>query len=379
MTSTKTIRLIFLLLIASIALPLAGFAQDKSGATNKRPPSPVTVLPMVEKHVFRQVTLVGNMEAVATSIVAAEVGGVVAAFPAKEGRRVKKGDLLVRLKTREQELGLKGRVAERERIKANLENAQKELDRVGRLRENKSLPQRTYDDALYSHRALSQALLVAESQIETLSYRIEQKTVTAPFDGFVAAEHTQIGQWIQPGGPVVTLVDISRVRVAVNVPERHAVLLIPDARVQVTVTSLAGDVREGKIDAILPKGDAMTRTFPVRVLLNNPGFAIRAGMEAVVTFDLSEQFTALMAPKDAVVTAGDRSLVYRVIDAQAFPVSVTVEGYHDGLAAVSGDLQAGDMVVIRGNERLMPGQDVVFTEDRGQRIEDKKSNSEFRD
>jgi RND family efflux transporter MFP subunit len=358
-----------LMLVAIIVIPVAGLAQDKSGAATKRPPSPVTVMTVVETHVSRQVTLVGSVEPVATSVVAAEVGGVVAAFPAKEGLRVKKGDLLVRLKTRELELELKGRVADRERIKANLENAYKELERVGRLRENNSLPQRTYDDALYSHRALFQALLVAESQIETLSYRIEQKTVTAPFDGFVAAEHTQVGQWIQPGGPVVTLVDISRVRVAVDVPERYAVQLHPDSRVWVTITSLAEHARKGKIDVILPEGDAMTRTFPVRVLFDNPDFAIRAGMEAMATFDLSERFSALMVPKDAVVTSGDRSLVYRVNDGKAFPISVTVEGYHDGLAAVTGDLKVGDMVVTRGNERLMPGQAVAPSEERGQQTE----------
>ncbi|MBC2710125.1 MAG: biotin/lipoyl-binding protein [Desulfosarcina sp.] len=172
MISTKTMRLFILLLAATIALPVSGLSQDKSGAANRRPPSPVTVVPVVEQSIARQVTLVGSVEAVATSMVAAEVGGVVEAFPAKEGRRAKKGDLLVRLKKRVLELELKGRVAERERIKANLENAQKELERVGRLRENNSIPQRTYDDALYSHRALSQALLVAESQIETLTYRI---------------------------------------------------------------------------------------------------------------------------------------------------------------------------------------------------------------
>jgi hypothetical protein len=105
-------------------------------------------------------------------------------------------------------------------------------------------------------------------------------------------------------------------------------------------------------------------------LLDNPGFAIRAGMEAVATFDLSERFTALMVPKDAVVTAGDRSLVYRVNDGRAFPVSVKVEGYHDGLAAVTGDLKAGDMVVIRGNERLMPGQEVAPSEDSEQKTEE---------
>ena len=363
MTPTKCLRPVIFLLAAIFSLPVPGLPQDKSEAP-KRPPAPVVVVPVVEKQVSRQVTLVGSVDAVATSIVAAEVGGVVASFPGKEGRQVKKGDPLVRLNARELELERKGRVAERERIKANLENAAKELERVGRLRENKSLPQRTYDDALYAHRAMSQALLVAESQIDTLAYRIDRTTVTAPFDGFVVAEHTQVGQWIQSGGPVVTLVDISSVRVAVDVPERYAVQLLPESRVRVTIPSMAGEVRDGRIDVILPRGDSMTRTFPVRVLLDNPDFAIKAGMEAAATFDLSDRTTALMVPKDAVVTAGDRSLVYLVRDARAVAASVTVVGYHEGLAAVSGDLKAGDMAVIRGNERLMPGQDVAAkTED----------------
>ncbi len=56
-------------------------------------------------------------------------------------------------------------------------------------------------------------------------------------------------------------------------------------------------------------------------------------------------------------------------DSKAFPVSVMVEGYHDGSAAVSGDLKAGDMVVVRGNERLRPGQDVAPSEDNGRKTE----------
>jgi len=357
---TQHMRWLILLLAAAITQPLAGLSQEPTGAPVGRPPAPVEVALVTETRVSRQLTLVGSVEAVATSVVAAEVGGVVAAFPAKEGSLVKRGDLLVRLKTREFELELNGRVAERERIKANLENAQAELQRVRRLRENNSVPQRTYDDALFTHRALSQALLVAESHIDTLAYRIEQKTVTAPFDGFVVAEHTQVGQWVDSGGPVITLADISRVRVAVDVPERFVVQLRPDEPVRLTITSLFDRVRQGKIDAIVPRGDPMTRTFPVRVVLDNPDFSIKAGMEAVAFFDLSEGLSTLTLPKDAVVIAGEQSLVYRVIDNQAFAVAVTVAGYHDGLAHVSGDLEAGDRVVIRGNERLMPGRHVTI-------------------
>jgi len=365
MSAFPRMRLLALVSVLVLFTPVTARVQEESKTAPQRPPAPVVVAEIVNQEVARQVTLVGSVEAVKTSIVAAEVGGVVAVLPAQEGRRVKKGDLLVRLKSRELELERKGRVAERERIQANLENAHKELQRLTRLRENNSISQRSYDDALYAHRALSHALLAAESQIETLTYRIEQKMVTAPFDGFVAAEHTQVGQWIQPGGPVVTLVDISRIRVTVDVPERHAVGLRPGTRVRVTITSLPHEQRQGKIDAILPQGNATTRTFPVRVILDNPDCVIRAGMEALATFDMAERTESLMVPKDAVVTAGDRSLVYRVADGKAFPVPVQVHGYHDGSAAVSGSLTAGEQVVIRGNERLRPGQAVAVAGDSG--------------
>ena len=91
MIAIQSMQRFTLLLVIMYALPSAVFSQDKPGAAPKRPPAPVTVVPVTEKQVARQVTLVGSVEAVATSIVAAEVGGVVAAFPTQEGRRVRKG------------------------------------------------------------------------------------------------------------------------------------------------------------------------------------------------------------------------------------------------------------------------------------------------
>jgi multidrug efflux pump subunit AcrA (membrane-fusion protein) len=95
---------------------------------------------------------------------------------------------------------------------------------------------------------------VAESQIETLSYRIEQKSVTAPFDGFVAAEHTQVGQWIQPGGPVVTLVDISRSGWSWTSPNAMRFNCCPMHAVQVSVTSLAEERGKAKSTLSCPRG-----------------------------------------------------------------------------------------------------------------------------
>jgi len=90
-----------------------------------------------------------------------------------------------------------------------------------------------------------------------------------------------------------------------------------------------------------------------------PGYKIKSGMEAIVTFNLRGSKKALMIPKDAVVTAGARRLVFLLSGDKVMDVNVKIVGYYDSEVAVEGDLKPGDKVVIRGNERLRPGQKVV--------------------
>ena len=162
---------------------------------------------------------------------------------------------------------------------------------------------------------------------------------------------------------MVTLVDLSRIRVVVDVPERFVVGLKEGGRVTVQIGSLSDQRLEAEIQAILPLGNPAARTIPVRVNLENPGYRIKGGMEATVIFNLPGERQALLVPKDAVVPAGNDRMVYMVADSKAVPVMVSVEGYYDGDAAVAGQLAPGALVVIRGNERLRPGQAVQITND----------------
>jgi multidrug efflux pump subunit AcrA (membrane-fusion protein) len=81
-------------------------------------------------------------------------------------------------------------------------------------------------------------------------------------------------------------------------------------------------------------------------------------MEARVSFNLGTTKKALLVPKDAVVTTGGNRLVFVLSSSMAQPVPVKVIGYYDGNVAVVGSLKPGDLVVVRGNERLRPGQPV---------------------
>jgi len=356
-TNTALIKCFFVTLVFLLAFSVNATAKNPD--KQQGPPAvPVKVAKVARGMVSDQISLVGTTEAIAKSTVAAEVSGLVEHYPIKAGDFVNAGDLLVKLRTTDLKLRLKAAQAARAGIKASLENAAKELERVRKLKSTHSLSEAKFDTAFYAQRVLSQRLLQSDAEIEQIEYEISQKQVVAPFSGFIAIEHTQKGEWIQPGGPVVSLVDLEKIWITVDVPERYMVKLTPQSRTRIIVKSISSDPLYGTIYAILPQGDPNSRTFPVRIRLANPGYKIKSGMEAIVTFTLSNKKNALLIPKDAVVMAGSNRLVFTLNDGKVVPVMVNILGYYDGNVAVEGNLKPDDLVVTRGNERLRPGQAV---------------------
>ena len=357
-SSFKFLLLLWSTLLISCSTSLAG----DTGKSKISSPVPVRVAIVEKKTISDRISLVGTTEAIAGSTVAAEVSGVVEYYPVKEGDFVKKGQLLVRLRSTDSEIRLKGAIAAREKTRANLQNAEKELARFSRLKDADSIAARKYDEALYNHNSILQEFLQSKSEVKRLYYEIKQKEVFAPFSGFIVKEYAQIGEWINRGGPVVAILDLGQIRISVDVPERYAVMLSPQSKVSIIVKSISNDPLLGRIYAVLPQGDQNSRTFPVRINLPNPDLKIKSGMEATVTFNLPGRESVLLIPKDAVVVEGNKRLIFSVTDGKAMPVYVKVIGYYDGNAAVKGDLKPGDQVVIRGNERLRLGQTVRIEE-----------------
>ncbi len=345
---------ILLLIVAIGAIPRLSYSADPVKKPIPRQ-VPVRVASVEKRSVSDQISLIGNTEPLSHSTIASEFSGVVEHFPVNEGDFIQKGASLVRLRSTGLKLRLKAAVSVKEKVKANLDNAESELRRLAELKKTQSIATRRYEEADFLHRALSKELAKSKVEIEYLEYELAQKTVAAPFSGFVVEEHTQIGEWIKAGGAVVTLHDLSRIRVTVDVPERYAVMLKAGDTVKVLVRNISSDPFTGRIYAVLPKGNPNTRTFPVRINLKNPEYKIKSGMEALVTFTLAGKRTALVVPKDAVVTAGNDRLVYAVVDGRAIPVNVSILGYYDGDVSVAGKLTPGARVVVRGNERLRPG------------------------
>lgn len=324
-------------------------------------PAPQVSYTEAREHTLRQtLTFPGTVEGQTSTTLASTVAGQVIEFPAKEGTRVTRGQVIAKVRSTPVELTLVSLQASLKEAEARLKLAQSTLARVRDLQTAGVASQQQLDDAQSEANAWIGRTDSLKADIARLQDELDRMTIRAPLAGIVVKERTEVGQWMTIGGPVVDLLAIDQMEVRMEVPERHFAALRVGAVAHVTFESLPDYRVTGKIIAVIPQADAQGRTFPVKVLISNEQGRIGAGMLAQVSFTAGDVYRATIVPKDAVITKGPRRTVFRLNGenkVEEVPVETGV-GAGDWIE-VRGKLHAGDKVVTRGNERLTPGMTVA--------------------
>lgn len=319
------------------------------------PPALVETAPVRELEFHEQLTLVGRTAARAESRIVAEVSGRVASVEAGEGRRVRRGDTLVKVDCGRVGLALEAKRAEAAQAKADAELAAKELERAQDLVSTEVFPERNLDAAVADASRTAERHRQLEAERRRLEIDLEDCAIRAPYDGYTVRKLVDVGEWVDPGTPVFEMVDLAYVKVTVDLPERHFGDVERGSPVAVT---LSGDDRPlgGEITGVAPRASETTHTFPVILAVDNKEGRLGSGMLVRATLSLKGKFSSLAVAKDAIVRQGEQTLVYTVVDGKAVPVPVRTRSSLGEMVAVEGDgLAAGQPVVVRGNERLIPG------------------------
>jgi RND family efflux transporter MFP subunit len=337
-------------------------ATAAQGAPAGPPPAVVRYTEAREHTLRRTLMLPGSVQAQTASIVASTVAALVVEFPAKEGMRVKRGDVLARQRSTTLELTLESQKAALKEAQARWKLAESNLQRTQELFEGGVASRQQYDDAQSEYNAWVGRTDALKADIARIEDDIERTVIRAPFDGVVVAERTEIGQWLAIGAPVVELLKIDEVEIRVDVPERHFDALRAGSPASVTFESLPGLAVQGRVTAIIPQADPQARTFPVKVTVRNEHGRIGAGMLAQVAFSAGEVYRATVVPKDAIISRGQQKLLYRVNGDNTVEELSVETGAGAGLwIEVNGPVRPGDKVITRGNERLAPGMGVNAT------------------
>ncbi len=342
---------------AWLALLVVGPAFGQGGG-----PAPVGVTQAIRGEVRRAIELSGSVEARRTSLVATEVAGLAVEKYVREGDRVKKGQPLLRLRQVDVNLRLRAKEGEIEEARSRLELARSAHERARDLFGEELISVERLDNAVSELEAWQGRLARLEAELDLLKAELYVTTVRAPFAGVIAREHVAEGEWVDAGGATFELVDTDHLELALEVPESLISDLSKDEPVTVSFAGLDGLEVQGAVRSIVPRADPQSRTFPVKVELPNPEGKIGAGMLGRARLASGEPQSVVLVPKDALVSQGTERSVFKVSGAGSVESIAVRAGTSRGTwIAVEGGIDAGDVVVVRGNERLRPGQEVEAT------------------
>jgi RND family efflux transporter MFP subunit len=353
-------HLLIFLLCGLVFLVGNVLAADKEGPGDKGaakpqgpPPALVEVAQVVRGEAEPMAEFVGTVYYARKSDVAAEVEGVVEQVFFEEGYRVKNGELLVSLGADILETVLSATRADRELVLVELTQAKKELARREPLFREGSVSESAYDEYFFKSRMLENRALSLQAALDRLLLEKHKKNIRAPYDGIVVERNAERGEWVKDGGTVAVVADDSVVDIVVNVPA--GILKYLAAGKELTVKS-GGDSFTGEFLSFVPKGDVATRTFDVKIRMQNSAGLVE-GMEARALVPAGARQEGLKVPRDAVIDRSGQDVIWLARDGAAKMVPVQVTGYDSmqvGVAAA--DLAEGALVVVKGNERLREGQ-----------------------
>ena len=329
-------------------------------------------------------SLVGDLISVRSATVATEVPGKLEKIFVDEGSQVIGGKtLLARIDGTWVDLERKRVEAQIQSSQAMLDFEQADLKRIEDLLSSQATSVSEVEQKKATVDQLVATLAELKVQLEELKVRQKRLDIYAPFNGTVVSKWTEQGEYLAIGSPVVDLVSSGRIDVRTMVPEDCLSYIDLGATIEITVPGQQLDL-VGKVASINAKGSVASRTFAVRVAVDDQEGKLLPGMGARVYVPSAKTSTQLMVPRDAVLTKPDESTVWLLQPLEsgggategelthfATPVPVRVLSHTRDSYAIecvresdANLVKDGSLVVVEGLERLIPGITVRIDADR---------------
>ena len=348
----QAVWLLFVLLSTAVCLTGCGRSEGKGQSANdpsKDQAVKVSVV-TVEPAVIRDVMILpGETEAWQDVRLAADKDGQVEWIGPHEGERVTKGQLIAQIDA----LALKAAV---DHAEASFNLADKIYQRRKLLFEREVIAQEELDKSA-AERAF------ALSNLKQVRTEYERGSVRAPIDGIVNHFYIDAGEFVGRGAPLADMVNVDKIKINVNVPELDVRYLQVGQPVMVTIDAFPDRRLPGTIDFVAYKADQATKTFGVRVEIDNTDHAIRPGMVARVAFLRRTVTDAFVAPLSAIVDKGGERIVFVENGGIAHSRTVTIGVIEGDRIQIASGLEAGDHLIVTGQTEIEEGMRVNTGQD----------------
>ena len=347
---------------AAIATVLALLLIGTTVAAADRSPLVVVAKARTDT-VIKQVPLSGTITSAQVAQLSSEVSGRVAAVNVEVGDRVETGAALVELDREIEQLTLAALQASTRQAAAELADAKRRFQDAKRLREQKSISENELRLLEAEVEVDGATLKQKQAEEQRQRARVQRHTLRAPFGGVISERRAETGEWIMPGTPVLTLVAVDDLRIEFRVPQEFFPRINPESTLDITLDALPDRAFQGGIDAVVPVSDPTARTFLIHVEVDGDNALMTPGMSVHAKLNLTTGREGVVISRDAILRYPDGRVTVWVISPDSDPPTVTEKrvatGHSfNGQITIREGVQAGDLVVVRGNESLQEGQQV---------------------
>lgn len=330
------------------ALALLSGCEPKAAAESRpRPATPVKVQTLSLATVEERLPAIGTLLAKESVLITSTVTEKVASLHFEEGQNLPAGAPIATLEQAEEQAQLAS-------AKADLAEQQREIRRLKNLLASQSAAQTEYDQRLSAQQR-------AEAKIAEVQAKIDERTLRAPFAGIAGLREVSPGALVAPGDSITSLDDTSTMRLDLNLPS----LLLRSLRQGMSVNAHSDaldNTFQGKITAINPRIDPVSRSVMVRAEIPNPNGALKPGMLMRVSL-LKERREAIVVPSSALQSIEERHYVWLVDPQQQAERREIKLGIRlaDQVEVLEG-LNVGDQLIKEGYLMLRPGSAVAIQE-----------------
>ena len=335
----------FLVAILSV---MPAFAQEDGGL----PAPQVQVANAEVRDLAPTFSVSGTVVSTNDSRIATEVDGILAEL-AEVGTQLAVGDVIARVDPRLLQVRLAKAEAAVARLEADLVFRDRQLERAEGLAKLNNASADLLDEARANRAATFNNLADALADRTRARGDLDRATIRAPFDGHVVQRLAGLGEYVSVGAPIARLVDTHRLEIAAPLPVHRVPFVNPGDALSV---ESQGVVREASVRTVVPVADPVSRMVEIRLASVDDWLA---GTPVQVRVPSAHPMRSVAVPRDALIERGGVRYVYRLADdgtaEQLEPEISAVVGLW---VAVGEPIEAGDKVIIRGAERLAPGQAV---------------------
>lgn len=351
-------------LVVGFAWHLAGERAKRAPATMGGPPAAAKagpgaspggggpVIPVVAtaaslQNLALEVEALGTARASESVDVTAKVSNLVTAIRFTEGQQVPKGEVLVELD---------GEQARADLAVANaaLTESASQVKRSRELYATKVLSDQQIEQIEATHSA-------NQARVASARSRLSDTVIRAPFGGRVGLRRVSVGSLVAPGTVITTLDDTSSIKLDFTVPERVVAAMRAGLEIEATSVAYPGQAFSGRVASVDSRVDPSTRSVIVRAIVPNEQGLLKPGMFMNVRISRGAA-DVLVVPEEALVPEQGDVFVYVVQDGKASKRKIQTGQRTIGSVQVTDGLQAGEMVVTEGTQKLRDGASVTLVE-----------------